>query len=291
MLYIVNNNEPVSIMRHTKSGKAANRPSNTKGGITMKINRIFTAGLLICSLLLSAGCGSDSTADISDSQAVQKAEHNVVNVAKSYADYAELADTLEELISESDFIAEVKVTDTSSYIWPDTDMIYTLLTPEVINVYKGTYNNELLNVGGGYMNYKEYANSPEVIKDFGRALDTSQYTEEELKTAEIYYDLCGNYIPEVGDKLIYFGIRDRNGDTDNYFITYTFQGLFLCNGDSVSNHGLEINGSGGFTEPLAKDLMQKFSGTQTSSLQSELSETLTVLNIPKNELVTVLENI
>lgn len=256
----------------------------------MKINRIFTAGLLICSLLLSAGCSSDSTADVNDSQTVQKAEHNVVSSAKSYADYVKLADTLEELISESDFIAEVKVTDTSSYIWPDTDMIYTLLTPEVINVYKGTYNNELLNVGGGYMNYKEYANSPEVIKDFGHALDTSQYTEEELKTAEFYYDKCGNYIPEVGDTLIYFGIRDRNGDTENYFITYTFQGLFLCDGDSVSNQALEINGSGGFTEPLAKDLMQKFSSAQTASLQDELSETLTVLNIPKSDFINELEN-
>lgn len=105
-------------------------------------------------------------------------------------------------------------------------MIYTNLTPEIINIYKGSFNNELLTVSGGYMNYKKYANSPEIIKEFGHALDTSEYSEKELETAEIYYDLYGNYIPEIGDKLIFFGIRDRNNETENYYVTYSNQGIF-----------------------------------------------------------------
>ena len=80
-------------------------------------------------------------------------------------------------------------------------MIYTNLTPEIINIYKGSFNNELLTVSGGYMNYKKYANSPEIIKEFGHALDTSEYSEKELETAEIYYDLPVIIVATKADKI------------------------------------------------------------------------------------------
>ena len=257
-----------------------------KGAIFINIKKRLIISSIICSLLiLASGCGDNQTTDNNTSKAEVLTEHNVVSFAKTEADIAKCAYTLEELYNASDFVAEVKITDTSSFIWPDTDMIYTNLTPEIINIYKGSFNNELLTVSGGYMNYKKYANSPEIIKEFGHALDTSEYSEKELETAEIYYDLYGNYIPEIGDKLIFFGIRDRNNETENYYVTYSNQGIFLCdNNGTISNQALLVDDNG-FTEPLAKDLTKLFNNTEKHKQKNMLNETSTVLNIPKSEFI------
>ncbi len=97
--------------------------------------------------------------------------------------------------------------------------------------------------------------------------------------------MYGNYIPEIGDKLIFFGIRDRNNETENYYVTYSNQGIFLCdNNGTISNQALLVDDNG-FTEPLAKDLTKLFNNTEKHKQKNMLNETSTVLNIPKSEFI------
>lgn len=233
-----------------------------------------------------AGCGNEE--EISQAETAMSIEHNVIHSYSVAADIAKIADTLEELIADSDFIAEVKVKGVSSSFENDSILINTEITPEIIKTYKGEYNGNLLILCGGYMNYKEYANSSNIINTLGKPIDTSKFTEEELENGEIYFDWFNTYIPEVGDTLVYFG---KEMDTGDYYITNSYQGLFRCDGDKVSNQAFSINNSG-YTESIAEDLNKKFSkSAKISKFHSQVVEEKDVLSISKKDFVSKIDDI
>lgn len=256
-----------------------------------KCYSVFLA-FAFCLPLLSA-C-ADSTVEESNSS-----KKGLVLTATTHADFDELAYTLGELEEESDFIAEIKVTETSTYVYPDTDSIHTLLTPEIVEIYKGSYNNEKLDLCGGYMNYADYYSAPIFQEEEEwNTFNTSAYTEEELTTAQVYWDFCNNYVPEVGDTLIFFGKRDANG---NYYVTNDYQGMFRLDGDNWTNQALIVNDND-WQEPLVTDLLS-LSGAETVESDEIVTFTRdgitydkpqstyeTMLSIPTDTLIAAIQN-
>lgn len=255
----------------------------------MKQKHTIILTSVLCISLLS-GCGN-ATATDSKSSAEKE---GVVLTASSEADFTELASTLDELIASSDFIAKVKVTETSAYVYPETDMIDTLITPEILEIYKGSYNGEKLELCGGYMSYKDYYSAPVFQgEDAWHTFDASAYTEEELETAQVYWDWCNSYVPVADDTIIFFG---NLLDTGNYYLTNGYQGLFRLNGDSWTNQAIANDDS--YQDPLADDLLS-LSGaesvscdTATTFRQNEITYTLpksaydSVIAIPEDTLTT-----
>lgn len=257
----------------------------------MKRLSLFLSALGCLSLILSSGCENNTkTAKTESSQGenVQSIEHNVINSLSADAELVKTAQSFEELADASDFIAEVKITDTSSFVPEGTIKICTEMTPEIIKTYKGEYNGNSLIITGGYMNCREYAMSEEFFSMPKNPMDVSKFTEEELETGEIYFNWLNNYIPDPGDTLIFFGCEATDG---NYYVTYDYQGIFLGENDTISNQALVMNDNSGYTEPLVKDLMQKFINSETTRLKSISDEPLTVLHISKNAFVDEIENL
>lgn len=238
-------------------------------------NRAFMQILslpVICALI--TGCASSEE---NQSCSVSR-EDRIVHTISANADFAEFAYTLDELKNASDFIAEVKIVETEAFLKDEQSVIFTEMTPEVIKIYKGEYNGESLVMGGGYMDCLQYADA-----EFFRAADINmEYTDEELENGLVYYDWCNNYVPEVGDNLIFFGVLDDDG---NYAVTYSYQGIFLCEGENVSCQALSVERDG-WTEPLAEDLFDKF-GSEDVSMQSRT--TGSGLIISKNALTEALD--
>lgn len=249
----------------------------------------FMLSILTClSMTLATGCqesAGNSTAEIQSD--TQQPEHNIVYSYSSTADLAKVAYNLDELVEASDFIAEVRVKETSSFVAGDTIMINTKITPEIIKTYKGEYNGNSLIIGGGYMNCKEYAMSVDASDMPKNPVDISKFTKDELENGEVYFNWLNNYIPEKDDTIIYFGYENDDGD---YNVTYSYQGVFLCKNNNVSNQALCIN-EHDFTEPLVKDLSSTFSKTsEISTFSSRTVESKEVLSIPENEFTAKLES-
>lgn len=193
----------------------------------------------------------------------------LVLTATTTSDYAELAYNVEELTEKSDFIAKVQVQETSGYVYPDSDMIYTQITPEVLEIYKGDYNEEKLELRGGYMTYADYHSAPIFQEEDVTSFDTSKYTEKELETAMIYYNVADNYIPQTGDTLLYFGVRSDNG---NYQTTYDYQGLFCLKDGAWTNQALTVDGD--WQEPLATDLLTLSGAAAVDAGQQAVTQTI-----------------
>ena len=200
--------------------------------------------LASCAALLS-GCGENANSTAEGSTA---SKEGVVLLASSEAEFAETADTLQELAASSDFIAKVKVTEADAYVYPNTDAINTKITPEILELYKGTYDGEALDLCGGYMRYSDYYSAPIFQEEGWNTPDTSAYTEEELKTAQIYWDWCNNYVPAVGDTILFFG---KESDNNTYTLTNSYQGLFRLAEGNWINQALEAGGA----DALANDLL------------------------------------
>lgn len=219
-----------------------------------KYNYFLTA--LVVSLLTLSACGNTNEKKETDSSL----EKGLVLTAASEADFDETANSIDDLTDASDFVAEVKVTRTDAYVYPDTDMIYTIITPEILTLYKGSYQGENLHLCGGHMSYAEYYSAPIFQEENWHTFDTSAYTKDELKQAQVYWNWCNNYVPSEGDTLLFFGIRDENGD---YQMTYSYQGMFRLEGDRWTNQALIVN-KNGWQEPLAADLLS-LSGAEAAA--------------------------
>ncbi|MGN0621850.1 MAG: hypothetical protein ACI4I9_08275 [Porcipelethomonas sp.] len=228
---------------------------------------------LACSLsLFSAGCGSDSS---EKSTTADSGHKNVVGTIRTVcADLVHCSFTLEELIADSDFIAEIKVAETSQFVYPGTEQIITRITPEITEVYKGEYNGGGLNVNGGYMDYYEYMSYPDAISPAG----TSECTEEELETAEVFYSWLDCYVPAEGETVVYFG---RLGNDGEYNVTNSYQGIFRLEGENLTNQALEVNVNN-WTEPLAEDLSENIEGAQIIDYTEKTTSHTEVVSVPRS---------
>lgn len=265
-----------------------------------KLSLILCA--ITCLLTVTAtGCGEDTnnTAAVAESlqtsateqEVVKPIMHNVVKTSHHELDLAEWAYTLKELVDNSDFIAKIKVTDASPYVPEEGLEVDTMVTPEIIEVYKGEYNGNPLNICGGFVKLKDYINgnkgnpSADILPDV--MTKTSLYTEEELEE-EFYDNYINNYIPNPGDTLICFG-----GELETipyYVVSYLYQGIFLCENGIVENQALQIC-SEGFIEPLVEDMLEIFSCAQIVEQTREFCSNKECMQIPEDDFIAKLKEL
>lgn len=252
--------------------------------MNIKKKIIFIYTIATSAILMLNGCNDNNSSNsaVEKTTKNQSVKHNVVKVIESSGDMYKSAKTFEELVDDSEFIAEVKITETTSSISTMGNMIYTNLTPEIITLYKGTYSGEKLSMYGGYMNVKEYYSSDiskAALKDNSSQTDCS---EKELESQEIYQNWFNSYIPDVGDTAIFFGNLAKDG---TYRITYEYQGMFKCEGNDVSNQALVINDKSGFTENLVKDLQEEVSSAKIVEKDIKFSNQKKVLSLAKEDFI------
>lgn len=241
---------------------------------------------------------TDNSAAISESSQTSTVEHdatpvkhNVVKVTQHAVDMPKCAYTLKELIEYSDFIAKVKVIDTSSYVPEGGLEVDTMVTPEISEVYKGEYNGNPLYISGGFIKLKEYISGNKSNPDADILPDImtkeSLYSEEELEE-EIYDNFINNYIPDPGDTLIYFGEESKTKPC--YAAAYTYQGVFLCEDGIVENQALESR-SKGYCEPLVEDMAEMFSGAQIVDQTREFCSNEECMKIPEDDFIAKLKEL
>lgn len=238
----------------------------------------WAAFCLPLSLLLTACGGTEAAEQAEVTTDGADVQHNVIFTAKSMPDYAHIAGSVAELAEDSDFIAEIKVKNIASYVYPHSDEIHTQVTPEIIQLYKGSYQDQPLDVYGGYMDYTDY-----VDQAFSSQYDTLHVdglTEEELQSGEVYYNLCNCHIPEIGDTLLFFGTISEDGS--QIAVTNTYQGLFLCDGDTLTNPALIVENSSGWQEPLVQDILQQCSDVTIAAPANTACDQSKVLSMPQN---------
>lgn len=228
----------------------------------MKRIAFFVLPITITTALL-LGCSNNTT---------QSARKGIVFNASSQADFNELASTLNDLENKSIFIAKVSVEEAHSYVYPNSDDIYTQITPNVLEIYKGSYNNEKLELYGGEMLYTDYYNALSDEDKEMNSFDTSKYSQNEIDSARVYWNFCNLYVPQVGDTLLYFGVRSDDG---NYYVSYDYQGVFLLQDGNYVNQALIVD-QNNWQEPLVTDLL---SLTETKIVDSTENLVRTIDNV------------
>lgn len=233
------------------------------------------ASILACTIICS-GCSNVSAEQ--ESSKSENPRDNVVMVNKVEPDMVECAYSLEELYNKADFIAEVEVKSAETKLFGSIE--YTLITPEITTLYKGSYNGEILKLRGGYMKFDEYATG--IKESIGINL-----SDDEKNNGYIYINWCNNYIPEENDKILFFGNTDEREVFEGmYSKTYGSQGLFLIDeeNNTLINHSLCINQT--FAEPLAQDLIDKYNGV----IESNEDYTYVTLTADKNSIIQAIES-
>lgn len=233
---------------------------------------------IVLSFIFATLCGCEKEKNVSDDISTEintKAQINESNQQNSNkspigltisqnSDINKLADSLKELYNDSDIVCQIKVTDVNPYI-DEMARIWTEVTPEVICIYKGNYNNEKINILGGRMPYSEFISNETVKKKFEGKMHNEE-TSNELLNTDVEYIADNGYIYNIDDEYIFFGNYD---DTKNNFITtYCYQGSFKIENGKVSNKALTSG------ENLKKDLLEKFNENNLKSkgLENELLE-------------------
>ncbi len=261
----------------------------------MKNYRTLALASTLCFALLSTACGSSNTTDSSS----KTADNGVVLTAKSDADLVHQASTLQELIDDSDFIAKVKVTKVTSSVYQDTDSVLTSITPEILELYKGTYQGETLDMYGGYISYSDYQSAPIFQEDgASQPFDVSSYSEKEIDTAQVYWDWCNVYIPTADDTILYFG---KQSDDNSFMLTNAYQGLFRLEGGNWTNQAL-VTGTASQQEPLVTDLLTLSGASTADCPDTGMTQTIdavtytypksdydTMVSIPESSLITAIQ--
>ena len=103
----------------------------------MKKKHFAVLTFALCFSLLSTACGTSKNS--TESTQTQK---GLVLTVSSTADFVDQATTLQELIDSSDIVAKVNVQKVDSCVYKGTDSVVTSITPEILEIYKGTYNGE-----------------------------------------------------------------------------------------------------------------------------------------------------
>lgn len=260
----------------------------------MKKKHFAVLTFALCFSLLSTACGTSKNS--TESTQTQK---GIVLTVSSTADFVDQATTLQELIDSSDIVAKVNVQKVDSCVYKGTDSVVTSITPEILEIYKGTYNGETFDMYGGYISCAEYQNAP-IFQENDDALpfDTSSYSESEINNAQLYWDWCNVYIPSAGDTLLYFG---KVSDNNNFFLTNAYQGLFHLEDGNWTNQAL-ITGSQTQQELLVTDLLNISGSSAVESPQTGISKTIdaitytypgsdydTMISIPESALTEAIQ--
>lgn len=162
-------------------------------------------------------------------------------------DYNALAMNFSELVSASDLIVKIKVLDTKPFI-NDEGMIQTEISPEILEIYKGTYEGQKLYVNGGEMPYEEYSNN-ETIKKLVAGHENPN-GDEDNSGKYVRQNVDNQYIFHSGDEYIFFA--SKRGDSGLFFSQYAYQGTFKISDGVVENAAIT-------DEPLQDNISQIFS--------------------------------
>lgn len=181
-------------------------------------------GIVLCFLACS-GC------DMKNAKS-NKTEHTTGNgmpiVAELTGSFqlAYEAESLQQLYDDSDFVAEINVTDTEAVLMDDHAFIGTYFTAEIISSYKGEYHGERFYSDGGYMNLGEY------LEKTGRSSENSEFTDEEKSNGCVYFNCMDSHVPETGDTLIFFGKYSE--ELGVIYATSTGQSIYCCDEENIS---------------------------------------------------------
>lgn len=227
--------------------------------------------IVISSIILClCACGTTSTkensddttviVDINDSENLND-DINKKEIAyeiTTNSDYNKLATDFNELIQDADLILKISVEDVCAFVG-DNGMIQTEITPNVQEVYKGSYNDEKLYVNGGEMLYDEFCKN-EIIQ---KALSGHENPDgsDELYGKYVRQSVDEQYIFNVGEEYIFFA--QKRPDTGKYYSLYAYQGTYKIIDGMIENSALDNE------EPLKKDLSEMFnSQTESGSTQA-----------------------
>lgn len=207
-------------------------------------NYILTAAVLCIAIL--SGCAAGENANSSTTQTDMPEGKVVLDCAE--VEYVQLANTLQALTESADWIAKVQVQSVSAA----PSSTYTRITPEVLETYRGDYAGQTLCLTDCVLPYPDtpaYKNT-----------DCREYGDD---TAMYYYDHAGNYLPQEGDILLFFGtLRD-----DNYWEVNDYQGMFLLQDGKYSNLAL------GYGKELLADDLKTLSGAEVTEIPETFSRT------------------
>lgn len=184
----------------------------------------------------------------------------------SQSDFIKLAFSLSELYKDSDIVCEIKVKEVNPYI-DGNGRIYTEVIPEVVNIFKGTYNNESFHILGGRMNYSEYMSNEVVKRKFEGKTDNNSI-DEELLNKDVIYIADNGYVYSVGDQYIFFGMTNPNGS--GYIQSYGYQGSYKIESNKISNKALKDE------DPLNKDINSQFFTNQQNQISSGVDKDIFV---------------
>ena len=215
-----------------------------------KLDYFLTAAVLSIAVLSGCSAGANTgNSTVQNENSISQAEASDTQEGKVITDYAiveyaELADTLKTLTDSADWIAKVEVTAVTA----SSDGTYTEITPNVLETYQGSYDGQTLCVHDCIMPYADAPASQESSGD---------------EAAMYHYDHAGNYIPQTGDVLLFFG-TEKDG---SYWEQYSYQGMFLLRDGGYVNQALGCD-----SDPLAEDL-QTLSGAKTVDIPAEFTRT------------------
>lgn len=235
------------------------------------MKKIYIMCIVISSIILClCACGTTSTkensddttviVDINDSENLND-DINKKEIAyeiTTNSDYNKLATDFNELIQDADLILKISVEDVCAFVG-DNGMIQTEITPNVQEVYKGSYNDEKLYVNGGEMLYDEFCKN-EIIQ---KALSGHENPDgsDELYGKYVRQSVDEQYIFNVGEEYIFFA--QKRPDTGKYYSLYAYQGTYKIIDGMIENSALDNE------EPLKKDLSEMFnSQTESGSTQA-----------------------
>ena len=192
--------------------------------------------VLLCGLLMS---GLSACADTGPK------EPSVVRASGS-GDRNAAAFTLEELCAHSDLILRFTAGSVTHTVSPGTDRVMTVMQPQNVTAYKGSWQNEPLCTPGGIMPMAEYAGM--LSGALCQGLDTSaEWIEYRWENAPLVQE---------GDDVIYFGEYSPDGTVNS---TYFTQGTYL-----VSSGVIPVT-----EDQIDKPLYDDFSAQFGSSVSAE----------------------
>ena len=213
----------------------------------MKKYRIFAA----CAGLLLTGCGAAAAAPA--------AEPAVRTGQSAMPLYIQLAENADDLGAYSDVILEFTVSETKCFA--SDDMVYTAVTPEILSVLEGEWQNETIYTSGGEMNLQEFYDA--ASSDTRSFL--SGYSAEERKNGTYWYTKEGCIPIQPGERYLFFGTFIESGDYKGQLIPlFEVDGFFPCDDDTVYLDREMFN------EPLRDSLSQQF-GTPEKDTDTQLA--------------------
>ncbi|MEQ8197633.1 MAG: hypothetical protein ABRQ27_06485 [Clostridiaceae bacterium] len=202
-------------------------------------------GFAICAFVTTSltGCNQSNVVSstnkvVGSSQLSEQLNNKVANsnensgdtfFIESSADWISASSSIQDLYNNSDLVMQIKI-DNIEYYCGNGGLIYTKFIPQVVETYKGTYDEKYIVSIGGIVDYEEYLKhdvDPNNFKTFTDASGT--------KPTKVQLTFDNIYIVKTGEEYIIF-CKEKNGI---FTITNGNQGLFKVTANNIENKALK----------------------------------------------------